>query len=131
VVKEENSSSPFPLSDLALVLESVLGVEEVLAWQEAQARIPSWLRGNTFFSERDFWVFTAVMDDRTCFHCNILDKVLFTGLELRLAFPYLEIIDVKTVLARVHPHCRCILTRVTNPLDLARLDVYLPVEVMT
>ena len=93
ILKEESSSSQSLLREVAAVVEAVLYVEKILSWQEAQTRIPFWLQGQTFFSEWDFWTFTAIMDDRTCFSCNVLDKMMFTGLELRMDFPYLEIID--------------------------------------
>src|SRR5512143_2904567 len=89
---EENSQSSL-LSEVVAVVAAVLQVEELLQWQEAQARIPFWLQGQTFFSEWDFWAFTSIMDDRTCFSCNVLDKMVFAGAELRADFPYLEIID--------------------------------------
>jgi hypothetical protein len=46
---------------------------------------------------------------------------VFTGLELRAAFPWLEIVDANTIWARVHPNCRCKLWRITNPLDYLKI----------
>ncbi len=123
-VKEENSPLSSLLLEITAVVAAVLQVEELLKWQEAQTRIPFWLQGTTFFSEWDFWTFNSIVDDRTCFSCNVLDKIMFTGLELRLAFPYLEIIDENTILAHVHPNCRCLLTRITSLLDYTQLDIF-------
>ncbi len=123
-LKEENSSSPSLLRDVAAAVEAVLCVEDFLCWQEAQTRIPDWLQSQTFFSERDFWKFTAIMDDRTCFTCNILDKIMFTGAELRLLFPCMVLFDFDTILAYLHPHCRCILTRMVSLLDYTQLDAF-------
>ncbi len=123
-LKEENSSSPSLLRDVAAAVEAVLCVEDFLNWQEAQTRIPVWLQNQTFFSEWDYWKFTAIMDDRTCFVCNVLDKILFTGAELRLVFPFMVLFDFDTILAYVHPHCRCILTRMISILDYTQLDTF-------
>ena len=70
------------------------------------------------------WLFTAAVDDRTCFNCSLYDKMIYTGDELRGEFPWLEIIDEDTILAMVHPNCRCILTRLVNPLDVLQFDAY-------
>jgi len=52
------------------------------------------------------------MDNRTCPACNEMDRVgKFIGLHLRRYFPYLEIVDVDTIKANVHPNCRCYLVR--------------------
>ena len=123
-LKEENSSSQSHLREIAAAVEAVLCVEDVLSWQEAQTRIPDWLQSQTFFSELDYWKFTAIMDDRTCFACNVLDKIMFTGTELRLFFPYMVLFDFDTILAYVHPHCRCILTRMMGLLDYNQIDNY-------
>jgi hypothetical protein len=102
-------------------VQAVTEVEAYLDW-EATQRIPRALAGGqTFFGEYDYWILTAVLDDRTCYSCNVLDKITFTGLELRTAFRYLDIIGPDLILARVHPHCRCVLVRVTNPIDYIRL----------
>jgi hypothetical protein len=52
-----------------------------------------------------------------------LDKTTFTGDELLAIFPYLEIGDENTILAWVHPHCRCILIRISDPLVYLGLDI--------
>ena len=94
-----------------------------LEW-EATGRIPRALVGTqTFFGEHDYWLFTAVLDDLTCFSCNVLDSISFVGLELRSSFRYLVVQGPDLILARVHPHCRCVLVRVTNPMDYISMDM--------
>jgi hypothetical protein len=99
-------------------IEAVIAVQEQLDWEEIK-RIPDWLRSQTFFGEFDLWLLQTIepADDRICFGCTVLDKIVFTGLELRSAFPWLEVIDANTIMAKVHPNCRCKLLRITNPLD--------------
>ena len=67
----------------------------------------------TFFSELDVWLFDARLDSKTCPLCRVADEIgEFRGNNLRMNFPYLEIIDVGTIKANVHPNCRCYLRRV-------------------
>lgn len=108
--------SDIPLS----VIEAVEEVERLAQW-ETFKRIPDNLSGQSFFGEFDFWLFMAIEDDVTCFSCKVLDKIVFTGLELRGAFQYLQIVDGNTILALVHPNCRCVLLRITNLLDYIQL----------
>jgi len=100
------------------IVEAVEQVERLEEWETIK-RIPDDLRGQSFFGEYDFWLFQTIepSDDRICFACTVLDKIIFTGLELRGAMPYLQIIDGNTILAGIHPNCRCKLLRITNPLD--------------
>jgi len=70
----------------------------------------------TFFSEHDVWLYVAVIDSKVCEACRENEKWSdihggFKGDHLRSHFPYLEIIDVNTIAANVHPNCRCYLTR--------------------
>jgi hypothetical protein len=107
-------------TQLPSIIDAVLAVEAV----EGTLWIPDWLRSNTYFSQNDLWLFAAVVDDHTCFDCQIYDKMVYSGDELRSEFPYMEIIDETTILALVHPHCRCILTRIVSLLDSVQFDVY-------
>jgi hypothetical protein len=108
----------------ATQLPSIIEVVGVVEAVEGRQRIPSWLQGNTFFSQNDLWLFSAVVDDHTCFDCQLYDKMVSAGDELCGEFPYMEIIDENMILAMVHPHCRCILTRIVNLLDTVQFDVY-------
>lgn len=98
--------------------EAVMAIKAQLDWETIK-RIPDDLRGQTFFGQFDLWLFETIepADDKICFSCNVLDKIVFTGLELQSAFPWMQILDANHILALVHPNCRCILTRITNPLD--------------
>jgi hypothetical protein len=102
-------------------VEAVLAVEEYLDWEGATQRIPVDLRGQTFFGEFDFWLYTAIDDDKTCWMCKVRDKIIWTGLELRSSFPWLQIVDANTIMAKTHPHCRCPLTRITSLADYIQL----------
>ncbi len=108
-------------SDVTL-LPSIIEAVEVVEAVEGTQWIPDWLQGDTFFSEYDFWRFAAISDDRLCFGCSIYDKMVFSGAELRFEFPYLEIVDANLIFAYIHPNCRCVLTRVINPLDFTQFD---------
>jgi hypothetical protein len=80
---------------------------------EALKRIPTDTPARiTYFSVHDEWVFTAVFDNRVCPHCLAFENQTFTGNLLRAKFPYLEIVDLETIIPNVHPHCRCRLERV-------------------
>ena len=67
----------------------------------------------TFFSADDVWVFIPSWDAKQCDQCGdiALGVPEYTGDSLRSSFPYLEIADVDTINANVHPNCRCILIR--------------------
>jgi hypothetical protein len=106
-------------SNLNTDVEQAVAVVQVIL--ESQTRIPSDLSDQTFFGEYDFYVFVVVEDDRTYFDCKVLDKMVMTGLELRGAFPYLQIIGSNYILAKNHVNCRCILIRVTSLADYIRM----------
>lgn len=81
---------------------------------EAYRRIPDKLKHLTFFSHDDWWIYHAVLDGRTCPQCEAYAKGVeaqFSGEFLRSMFPYLEIVDEDTIMANVHPNCRCWLER--------------------
>lgn len=66
----------------------------------------------TFFSEWDVWLFDATLDTKVCNMCRLADQIsVFYGDHLRANFPYLEIVDVNTIKANIHPNCRCFLHR--------------------
>jgi hypothetical protein len=75
-------------------------------------------RGLTFFGRNDWWIFIAVMDDRTCPQCRPKEGMPYMGVELRGIFPYLRIIGPNMIAGLgvddrglVHPNCRCFLVR--------------------
>jgi len=85
----------------------------VISIVKAVQRIPKPRTGITFFSENDVWLYQAVMDTKVCPVCTVAEKIeQFRGNNLRINFPYLEILDVNTIQANVHPNCRCLLVRV-------------------
>jgi hypothetical protein len=97
---------------------SLLGiVEAVAAVQmvgEAKRRIPVGLRGLTFYSEDDEWVFLSSGHPNMCVDCADYEGDIYSGTELRSAFPYHTIIDENTIAASVHPNCSCLLMRAVS-----------------
>lgn len=82
---------------------------------DAVTRIPEHRLGVTFFSEEDVWIFDATLDNRTCVLCRTAEEIReFRGNNLRVNFPYLEIIDMNTIYPNVHPNCRCVLRRLLH-----------------
>ena len=78
-------------------------------------RKPQEYKHFTFFSAYDLWEYTAVLDDRLCEKCLGYEATpRYLGSELRMLFPYLEIVDENTINVNVHPNCRCTLTRITE-----------------
>jgi hypothetical protein len=65
----------------------------------------------TYFSIKDEWAFTAVMDNHVCSKCLAFENTILTGDLLRSRFPNLEIVDLETIYPHVHPNCRCHLDR--------------------
>jgi hypothetical protein len=119
-----STQSQSTLREVAAVVAAVVYLEELLEWQTPKIVFEDYLgQGVSYFSEHDWWYFQAISDDRTCWDCNGWDKTTFTGEELLSVFPYLEIGDENTILAWVHPHCRCILIRISDPLDYLGLDL--------
>ena len=80
---------------------------------DALKRKPEEYKYQSFFSELDLWQFIAITDDRTCAACMNYDTRFYKGNELRTEFEFLLIIDEDTILAQVHPNCRCELHRIT------------------
>jgi len=115
---ETNDTLSLPID----AVRAVEAVQEQTEWETIK-RIPDDLKGTSFFGEFDIWLFQTIepADERICFACNVLDKIIFTGMELRAAFPWMMIVHANLILALVHPNCRCTLTRITNPLDYIQL----------
>lgn len=82
---------------------------------DALKRKPEGYELQTFFGQYDLWQFTAITDDRTCAECMDKDTRFYNGNELRSEFMDLLIEDGDTILARVHPNCRCELHRIIEP----------------
>lgn len=83
---------------------------------KATQRIPQELRRVTYFSIYDQWDMHMVYDNRTCERC-LPHLGSYSGNDLRITFPFLEIIDENLIYAHVHPNCRCYLMRIANPMD--------------
>lgn len=91
------------------------------AVQEAKKRITPGVKhvpgeDATFFSVHDVWLYDARLDSKVCPVCRANEDYAdahggFRGDHLRAHFPYLEIVDVATIKAKVHPNCRCLLLR--------------------
>ena len=70
------------------------------------------VKGVTYYSVHDVWVYQAVMDTRICPTCSVAERIdEFNGNALRINFPHHKILDVNTIEANVHPNCRCYLIR--------------------
>ena len=92
-------------------MKSVIKV--VKAVREAKKRIPARFSHLTFFSHEDWWIYHAVLDDRTCPICrDYASGDMLNGSFVRAAFPYLQIVDENTIRVNLHPNCRCWLERV-------------------
>lgn len=81
---------------------------------EARSRIPDGLRGLTFYSADDEWLFLGSGHPHMCGDCASYDGDIYSGDELRSAFPYHTILDENTIAASVHPNCSCLLTRAVS-----------------
>ena len=99
------------------LIEAIHAVELV----KAIKRIPDELRGHSFFSQFDLWQYEVITDDKTCSPCLDLDTRFYYGDELRGEFFFMQVIDANTIEAHIHPNCRCVLNRITEP------DIYLSV----
>jgi len=72
-------------------------------------------RDLTYFSLFDHWDLQAQWDERLCVWCKRMEQVgIYNGDVLRRWFPYLEILDMNTIAANVHPNCRCLLVRIID-----------------
>lgn len=70
----------------------------------------------SFFGLEDIWRYNAVWDVKLCDRClRYARSEYYVGRHLRGIFEYLEIVDEDVIHVRVHPHCRCYLSRVTDP----------------
>jgi hypothetical protein len=103
-------------SHTSLEQQIVEAVQAVLA-AEAKQRKPQDFKRQTFFGVFDLWYYLAISDDKTCWTCEMLNKGVYKGYDLRLMFPWCEIIGEDQILPYVHPNCRCTLLRVTNIQD--------------
>jgi len=93
-------------------------IRVVEAVYDARNRIPLAYRGiYTFFSEYDMWLFESERDPKVCVPCEELDGAVFQGTDLRVRFPYLEILNENEVAANLHINCRCKFTRLSQKLE--------------
>lgn len=91
------------------IVEAVVAVQSVF---EATSRIPSGMRGLTFYGAGDEWLFLESGHKNMCDDCGSFNLQIFSGRELRRLFPYHRILDANTIEALVHPNCSCFLVRV-------------------
>lgn len=100
--------------------EASVAVVAVLAHMEKKW-IPPDIK-KPFFGKYDLWMYDAVLDNKLCDQCLGHEKTpRYLGSELRIAFPYMVILDENTIGGPgpngdglVHPNCRCRLRRVTQ-----------------
>ncbi len=96
------------------LLEIVEAVVAVQLLGEARSRIPDDLRGLTFYGEDDEWMFLGSGHPNMCGDCAGYEGDIYSGVELRSAFPYHTILDENTIAASVHPNCSCLLMRAVS-----------------
>jgi len=70
--------------------------------------------GPSYFGAEDQWQFIASNMSNMCPDCGSIDLDYYWGNELRGLFPYLDVVDLNTIYAHVHPNCRCVLARIGN-----------------
>ena len=92
---------------ISQIVEAVRAIETVNQFNQSKFGVDV-----TFFTKQDQWQYIAVMDDRTCGPCLTLELLTFVGNDLVHLFPYLDVVDTDTILAYIHPNCRCYLRRV-------------------
>lgn len=93
------------LIQIVKAVKAVRRIERPVAWQPHKPV--------TFFSVHDVWLYVAVMDSKVCEQCRKYEDIgRFRGNHLRATFPYLEIVGTNTIMANVHPNCRCFLFRI-------------------
>lgn len=81
-------------------------------------RKPESLKVWSFFGKYDLWKYDPVLDTKLCDEClGYATQFYFWGIHLRTTFPYLEISDEDNIDVNVHPNCRCVLHRVTSPIE--------------
>lgn len=96
-------------------MEAIQCVESLEA-VDAVSRIPAEFKDHTFYGYYDIWQYKAKFDKKLCPRCLFWQQtVYYVGTYLRALFPYHKIKDVNTIEVLDHPHCRCILTRITDP----------------
>ncbi len=62
-------------------------------------------------------------DNRVCEECLSHEHKTFMGNEIRLTFPYWEVVDLERIDVHVHPNCRCYLDRVLFYGDIGKEKV--------
>lgn len=99
-------------------VRSLIAVRRVDSWK----RKPEALKRISFFGIEDLWHYIPVWDEKLCDEClQHARNEYYPGTDLRRKFKYLQIVDENTIEARVHPHCRCFLTRVTDFIEYLRV----------
>lgn len=86
---------------------------------KATRRIPTEIRGVTFYSSNDEWMFIQSDNPHICEICLGMDGDVFRGDELRTRFFWHVVVDANLIYPKVHNHCGCTLARVypVEPVD--------------
>ncbi len=109
----------------ALQIEIAAAIAAVLTFSETKpfypVNVPIEFEELSFFSKHDFWFYQT--SPGACPNCSIHDNAIFTGDELLYLFPYLEIGNDNVIAVMVHPNCKCLASRITDPLDYLGLDM--------
>lgn len=81
-------------------------------------RKPEEFKYQSFFGLYDIWHYIPIFDVKLCDRCmRHAESTYFSGLHLRGLFPYLKIRSRNIIEPWVHPNCRCILRRITDPTE--------------
>ncbi len=56
-----------------------------------------------------YWMYVAVMDERTCMDCDRYSAAVFTTAEVHRFFPFATEVSYDLMYPDVHPNCRCLL----------------------
>jgi len=97
---------------------SIVQVVRAVQAVDAFKRKPEEYIVYSFFGKFDLWRYEGVYDEKLCEKCleNVLETY-FMGNVLRARFLYLKIIGANKIAVNQHPHCRCILHRVTSIIE--------------
>lgn len=108
-------TSTLTQSELTELIEVVQAVQEVAEKTWIPANLDT---SQTFFGVNDWWMYGKSYHPNMCHQCDFYGDIhFFNGGDIRLTFPYMEIVDDDTINVNVHPNCSCILTRVLGSVE--------------
>lgn len=67
------------------------------------------LFGEFLYESTRYWMYVAVMDERTCMRCDQYSAAVFTTAEVHRYFPFATEVGHDLIYPDVHPNCRCLL----------------------